>query len=87
LSLPVDLTRRDLQVAIKRKSLTVSVKEKVLIAGELCKEVNVDDCFWELIKPAKGGEAVQTLQITLSKDAKLKNWDCVVKGHPPIELF
>lgn len=86
LSVPVDLKRRDLQVAIKRKTLSVSVRDKVVVDGELCKEISADDSFWELIKPAKGGD-VQSLQITLCKEAKMKNWDCVIKGHPPIELF
>ena len=75
-------TRRgDIAVAIKSKSLRVEIAGLgVLLEGQLSKQVNVDDSFWELRNK-------QTLLLTLTKEKRMINWDCVVIGHPPIELF
>lgn len=46
---PVGSKSRDLVVEIKKNSIKVGVKgQEPILAGELCKEIKVDDSTWTL---------------------------------------
>jgi CS domain len=79
----VIIKRQQINVIFKKQELIVKVDDVICLEGKLCYEVNPDDSFWELIDV----NGKKGLEITLAKIDRLKNWESVIIGHPPIELF
>ncbi len=78
-SMPCALRARDLAVDMGKKKLSVKLKNgsKVIIEGELCAEVKVEECTWVL-------EDSKTLLIQLEKVNKMSWWDRLLTGDRPI---
>lgn len=68
---------RDVKVKIERKHLKVTLLQKILLEGELYKEVKVEESTWTLSQ----GE----IQVQLEKVNKVEWWKCVMLGDPEID--
>ncbi|TFY72866.1 hypothetical protein EVG20_g129 [Dentipellis fragilis] len=76
---PKGTRARDLQVVIAKTKLSVSLKGKEpIMAGELCKEIKLDDSTWTL-------EDQEFVDIHLEKVNKQQWWENVLKHHPKID--
>ncbi|KAI6133019.1 nuclear movement protein nudC [Pisolithus croceorrhizus] len=70
---------RDLLVVIQKKKLSVGLKGKdPILAGDLCKEIKVEDSTWTL-------EDQQSVHIHLEKLNKQEWWENVLSHHPKID--
>ncbi|KAJ3563439.1 hypothetical protein NP233_g8937 [Leucocoprinus birnbaumii] len=70
---------KELSVIIQKKKIHVGLKGKEpILAGELCKEVKVDESNWTL-------QDQKIVLITLEKVNKQTWWENVVTHHPKID--
>ncbi|KAG6381128.1 nuclear movement protein nudC [Boletus reticuloceps] len=70
---------KELAVTIQKKKLSVGIKGKDMIMdGELCKEIKVEDSTWTL-------EDQQSIVIHLEKVNKQQWWENVLIHHPKID--
>ncbi|KAJ3538087.1 hypothetical protein NM688_g6571 [Phlebia brevispora] len=70
---------RDLNVVIQKKKLSVGLKGKEpIMAGELCKDIKVDESTWTL-------EDQQIVFVHLEKLNKQQWWENVLTHHPKID--
>lgn len=66
-------------MVIQKKKLSVGLKGKEpILAGDLCKEIKVEDSTWTL-------EDQQSVLIHLEKLNKLEWWENVLSHHPKID--
>ncbi|RPD82470.1 nuclear movement protein nudC [Lentinus tigrinus ALCF2SS1-7] len=78
-SVPKGTRGRDLNVVIQKKKLSVGLKGKEpIMAGELCKEIKVDDSTWTL-------EDQETVLVHLEKLNQQQWWENVLTHHPKID--
>jgi len=76
---PKGTRARDLAVVVERKKLSVGLKGKEpIMAGELCKEIKVEDSTWTL-------QDGQSVQVHLEKVNKMTWWENVLTHHPKID--
>ncbi|KAH9937011.1 nuclear movement protein nudC [Fomitopsis serialis] len=70
---------KELNVVIQKKKLSVGLKGKEpIVAGELCKEIKVDDSTWTL-------EDQEAVHVHLEKINKQQWWENVLTHHPKID--
>ncbi|KAH9944305.1 nuclear movement protein nudC [Epithele typhae] len=70
---------RDLTVVIQKKKLSVGLKGKdPIMAGELCKEIKVDDSTWTL-------EDQESVLVHLEKFNQQQWWENVLTHHPKLD--
>ncbi|KAJ9060510.1 hypothetical protein DSO57_1030165 [Entomophthora muscae] len=71
---------RDLSILFLNKKIKVAYKAggDVLLEGELYNKVRVDDCTWNIDD--------SSIVIFLEKFSTIEWWDCVVLGHPTIDV-
>ncbi|OSX67510.1 hypothetical protein POSPLADRAFT_1176355 [Postia placenta MAD-698-R-SB12] len=70
---------KDLGVVIQKKKLSVGLKGKEpIMAGELCKDIKVEDSTWTL-------EDQEAVHIHLEKINKQQWWENVLTHHPKID--
>jgi len=70
---------RDLSVVIQKKKLSVGFKgQEPILAGELCKEIKVDDSTWNL-------EDQSSIMVHLEKLNQQTWWENVLTHHPKID--
>jgi hypothetical protein len=77
IKLPNNTRARDLKVSIKPNSLSVQKGADVIVSGNLCKTVHVDDSTWLI----DAGE----LLIHLEKTNRMEWWENVIQGHAKID--
>ncbi|EFC40417.1 nuclear migration protein NudC [Naegleria gruberi] len=72
------ITTKTVKVNFEKKSIKVTVVgiEQPIIQGKLCKEVDEDECYWQI-------EDKKELIINLQKVVGIW-WDYVIEGHPKI---
>ncbi|KAI1788752.1 nuclear movement protein nudC [Ganoderma leucocontextum] len=76
---PKGTRARDLSVVIQKKKLSVGLKGKEpILAGELCKEIKLDDSTWTL-------EDQESVLIHLEKFNQQQWWENVLTHHPKID--
>ncbi|TFK41217.1 nuclear movement protein nudC [Crucibulum laeve] len=76
---PKGTRARDLTIVLQRKKLSVSLKgQEPIMAGELCKEIKVDDSTWTV-------EDNQAVHIHLEKLNNQQWWENVLTHHPKID--
>ncbi|KAF8140309.1 nuclear movement protein nudC [Boletus edulis] len=76
---PKGTRARELAVTIQKKKLSVGIKGKDMVMdGELCKEIKVEDSTWTL-------EDQQSIVIHLEKVNKQQWWENVLIHHPKID--
>jgi flagellar biosynthesis GTPase FlhF len=85
-TIPVDkgLKGKDFLIKYDTKKLFVAIKGKEntpIIDGEFYSAINADTFVWTL-EEVKGGKIVT---ITFEKLDQMKWWDCLIKGHQPID--
>jgi len=84
-TIPVDnnLRGKDFTIKYDAKKLFVSVKgaSEPLIDGEFFSAINADTFVWTLEEVNKG----KVITITFEKLDAMKWWDCLIKGHQPID--
>ncbi|KAH9837201.1 nuclear movement protein nudC [Rhodofomes roseus] len=70
---------RDLNIVLHKKKLSVGFKGKEpIMAGELCKEIKVEDSTWTL-------EDQEAVHVHLEKINKQQWWENVLTHHPKID--
>eukprot|EP00992_Anisonema_acinus_P009043 TRINITY_DN5229_c0_g1_i1.p1 TRINITY_DN5229_c0_g1~~TRINITY_DN5229_c0_g1_i1.p1 ORF type:complete len:318 (-),score=76.80 TRINITY_DN5229_c0_g1_i1:140-1093(-) len=78
--LPHRCKGKDITVDIGKTTLKVGLKgQALLVDGELCASVKMEDCFWTL-------EEGLTVVIQLSKSNQMEWWKHALKGEPEINL-
>ena len=97
---PKGTRARDLNVVIQKKKLSVGLKGKEpIMAGELCKEIKVEESTWtigEYIVPSTLPRRILTvasycvedqeaIHIQLEKINKQQWWENVLTHHPKID--
>ena len=96
---PKGTRARDLNVVIQKKKLSVGLKGKEpIMAGELCKEVKVEESTWTLgpfpvcvvvreglITERIDAEDQEAVHIQLEKINKQQWWENVLTHHPKID--
>ncbi|KAF9822121.1 hypothetical protein IEO21_00115 [Rhodonia placenta] len=76
---PKGTRARDLGVVIQKKKLSVGLKGKEpIMAGELCKDIKVEDSTWTL-------EDQEAVHIHLEKINKQQWWENILTHHPKID--
>lgn len=76
---PIDekIKAKDCEVKIGRKNLKVGVKgEEPIIADDFWREVDPDECNWEIEKDSQGRRCII---LTLAKKSKVDKWDYLLK--------
>ena len=82
IEIPAGTTSKQLVVDMTQKKLKVGLKgQPLLIEGEFCKPIKVDDSLW-CIENA-GGKKI--LQLSLTKKEGQNWWDCVIQGDEKID--
>ncbi|KAI0735083.1 nuclear movement protein nudC [Earliella scabrosa] len=76
---PKGTRARDLNVVIQKKKLSVGFKGKEpIMAGELCKEIKLDESTWTL-------EDQESILIHLEKLNQQQWWENVLTHHPKLD--
>ncbi|PFH54422.1 hypothetical protein AMATHDRAFT_44305 [Amanita thiersii Skay4041] len=76
---PKGTRARDLTVSIQKKGLSISLKgHEPIMAGDLCKEIKVDDSTWTL-------RDNQAVHVHLEKLNNQTWWENVLTHHPKID--
>ncbi|RDX55770.1 nuclear movement protein nudC [Lentinus brumalis] len=76
---PKGTRARDLNVVIQKKKLSVGLKGKEpIMAGELCKDIKVEDSTWTL-------EDQETVLVHLEKLNQQQWWENVLTHHPKLD--
>ncbi|TFY82639.1 hypothetical protein EWM64_g1372 [Hericium alpestre] len=76
---PKGTRARDLNVVLQKKKLSVGLKGKEpIMAGELCKDIKLEDSTWTL-------EDQQFVDIHLEKVNKMQWWENILTHHPKID--
>ncbi|KAI6047682.1 nuclear movement protein nudC [Pisolithus marmoratus] len=76
---PKGTRARDLLVVIQKKKISVGLKgQEPILAGDLCKEIKVEESTWTL-------EDQQSVLIHLEKLNKQEWWENVLSHHPKID--
>ncbi|KAM6498060.1 nuclear movement protein nudC [Amanita muscaria] len=78
-TVPRGTRARDLSITIEKKKLSIGLKSKEpIMAGELCKEIKVEDSTWTL-------QDGQSVLVHLEKANKMTWWENVLTHHPKID--
>ncbi|KIL70890.1 hypothetical protein M378DRAFT_183451 [Amanita muscaria Koide BX008] len=78
-TVPRGTRARDLAITIEKKKLSIGLKSKEpIMAGELCKEIKVEDSTWTL-------QDGQSVLVHLEKANKMTWWENVLTHHPKID--
>ncbi|GJE87673.1 CS-domain-containing protein [Phanerochaete sordida] len=79
ISVPKGTRSKQLDVVIQKNKLSVGLKgQEPIMAGELCKEIKVEDSTWTL-------EDQQTVLVHLEKLNQQQWWENVLTHHPKID--
>lgn len=82
---PPGLSAKDVECVFKRQWLRVVVLGETIVDAETPKEIDSDECTWQLDRDTPGAT---TVWLTLRKrqpTQKSRHWPCVVIGDPQID--